>query len=116
MHAGAGVGRAGELQCLADAPQQGLAVEGLGEIAGDAERGGLDRVGDAAVRGEQDDRQRRMLAADVLEEREAVAVGQTDVAQHEVEALHAEVAARGRDTVGGRDVVAAGLQAHRQQT
>ena len=65
--------------------------------------------------GEQDHRQRGVLAADVLEQGEAVAIGQADVTEHEVEALDPQQRARALDAIGGRHPVAAGLQAHRQQ-
>ena len=52
-----------------DLLQQLLAVERLGEEAEHAALRGRDRVGNRAVRGEDDHRQRRVLAVDRLEQR-----------------------------------------------
>ncbi len=62
-----------------DLLQQLLAVERLGQEAEHAALRGVDRVGDRAVRRQDDHRQRRMLAMDRLEQLHAVDAGHAQV-------------------------------------
>jgi hypothetical protein len=50
-----------------------LAVIGLGQVGEHTARRGLHGIGDGAVRGEQDHRQRRVARADLVKQRQAVA-------------------------------------------
>ena len=68
-----------------DLAEQLVGVVGLGEVAEDAALDRRHRVGNGAVGGEDDDRQPRVGALDLLEER------------HAVHALHLQV---GEDQVG----------------
>jgi hypothetical protein len=107
-------GSARKLQGAVDLFEQDLAVEGLGQVAEDATRGGIDGIRNIAVRGEQDDRQGRPRAADFLEQREAVLPRQANVADH-----HARIDGNLHQRLFGRahrrHPEAARLQAHGQQ-
>jgi hypothetical protein len=98
-----------------DLLEQFAGVVGLGQVGEDAARRGLDRIGNGAVRGEQDHRQRRMALADLVEQRQAVAPGQAHVAQHQLRMFDLELGQRRFGRGHGRDLVAGGVQPHRQQ-
>ena len=76
--------RRAQRQRLCDLVEQFAAVVGLGQVGEDAARRGFDRIGNRAVRGQQDHRQGRVALADLVEQREPVAARQADIAQHQL--------------------------------
>ena len=54
-----------------------------------------------------------MLHTNFVEQGEAVAIGQTYVAEYQIETFHPEADARGCGRGCGGDAVAAGLEPHR---
>ena len=66
-------------ECRSDFLQQVLAVERLGQVAEHAALRRADGVGNRAVRGQDDDRQRRVLAMNRLEQLQAVDAGHSQV-------------------------------------
>jgi hypothetical protein len=113
--AGGRAGGGAECERLGDLLEQLAAIVGLGEIGENAARGSLDRVGNGAVRGQQDHRQRGMALADLVEQLEPVAPGQAHVAEHQLRMLDLELRERGFGRGHGRDLVAGRTQPHRQQ-
>ncbi len=107
--------RGGKRQGLVDLVEQRLAVEGLGQVAEDAACGGVDRIGDRAVRGEQDDRQRRVTGVDLVEQGQAIAAGQLHVAHHQLRPRDSQLRERRFGRLDRGDTVAGRGEPHREQ-
>ncbi|MCY1536507.1 hypothetical protein D9M68_719670 [compost metagenome] len=75
----AGACRGAQGQGLSDFFQQFPGFIRLGQIAVDTTRRGLHRIGDGAVRREQDHRQRRVARPDFVEQGQTIAPGQAHV-------------------------------------
>ena len=104
-----------EIQRLLDLVQQNTAVERLGQIAVHPLGCRFDGVRDAAVRGQQNYGQRGVLATDLVEQRETVAIRQPYIADHQIGALGRQARKRRFGAVRGCHAVAIGGKAHRQQ-
>src|SRR5258706_15449121 len=90
--------------------QELFGVVGLGQVAEHAALGGRDRVGDRAVRGEDDHRQSRVRRLDLLEERHAVHAVHAQVGEDQVGARRRDRGERALTAFHGGHVVAVGLQ------
>ncbi len=94
------------LQCLAHQGEHLGGVERFGDEVEGALLGGLHRLGDGGVARHDDHFERRILALELLQELEAVAIGQDQVHQGESEFPLGHLA-EGRDAVPGHpDVIA----------
>ena len=112
----AGSRRLGEQrERFANLGQQRFAVERLGQIGEHAARGGFHRIGNGAVRGQQDHRQGRVPLANPVEQREAVAARQLHVAQDELRPFHIELSQRRFGRIHGTHEIAGRTEPHRQQ-
>ncbi len=95
--------------------EQFLLVDGLRQKAERAALGRVDRVGDRAVRGQNDDAQARPAALQLFEQADAVHVVHAQVGDHEVGAkTHAGRERRGR-ALDRFDFVVLGAQPDRQE-
>ena len=72
-----------ELQGAVDFFEQYLAVERFGQVAENPTGSGVDRIGNIAVGGQQDDRQCRPSPANFLEQRQAILTRQANIADHD---------------------------------
>jgi hypothetical protein len=95
--------------------QQLLAVEGLGQVGVRAARRGVHRIRDAAVRGQQDDRQRRVVGAHLVEQRQAVHAGQAHVGDQQRRQPDGQMRQRGLGAGHGLHGVAGRGQPHGDQ-
>ena len=113
--AGIALGPGAQAGGLADLVEQLVAVEGLGQVGESAARGGVHRIGDGAVRGQQDHRQGWMLGADLVEQLQSVQARQAHIADHQRGLGHGQLRQGGLGRFGGAHLVAGGAQAHGQQ-
>ena len=104
-----------KLQGKIDFLEQDLTVERLGQITENAARSRVDRIGNRAVRGKQNDRQGRPRRADFLEQGEAVAARQAHVADHDARRIDGDAGQRILGRTHRTHAKAARLQAHGEQ-
>ena len=97
---------AGDVQRRRDFLQQLLAVEGLRQESEDAALRRGDRVGYRSMRGEDDHRQRGMLAMDRFEELQAVYPRHPEVRDDDAGSRHSQRTERRLAAVGGAHAVA----------
>ena len=94
-----------------DLVQQLFGVVGLGEVAEHAALGRGHRVGNRAVRGEDDHRQSGIRGLDLLEERHAVHAVHAQVGEHEVGTRCGDRGERALPVLHRGHVIAVGLEA-----
>ncbi len=104
-----------EPQRLLHLLEQVLPVEGLGLKAEDPAPGGGHRVGDRAVRGQDDDGQHRRLLADLIEKRKPVDAAHLEVGDDELRTRRGERGERLFAAVHRLDPVARGTEAQRHE-
>ena len=110
-----GCAEAGDAQRLLHLVEQLLLVDRLGEEAERAHLRGLHRIGNRAVRGEDDDLQSRPAVLQLLQQADAVHLVHAQVGDHEVGTEAAGGRERLRAALDGFDVVVLRAQADGQQ-
>ena len=109
-------GRCRHLRGAGDLRYEVAAVERLGEVAEHAALRCSDRVGNRAVGSENDDRQRRIAAMDLLEQRHAVHAAHAQVGDDHLRGGGREHGERALAALGGHDIETRRPQADRHQS
>ncbi len=110
-----GIGEAGNLQRLLHLVEQFLLVDRLGEERERAALGGLHRIGNGAVGGEDDDSQAGGPALDFFEQADAVHLVHAQIGDHQIRADPSQRCERRGGAFNRVDFVVLGTQTNREQ-